>query len=246
MSEIHPLAIIHEGAQLGTGVTVGAFTIIGEDVHLADGTSIGSHTAIGMDGPVGSVEIGPGSVIRSHSVIYRGVEIGSGLSTGHRVTIREGSQIGNDVKIGTLSDIQGNCTIGNHTRLHSNVHVGQLSQIGNFVWIFPYVVLTNDPHPPSDGMHVGAILEDYCSIATMSVVFPGVTIGRGALVGASSLVTKDVRPDAVVAGIPAADRGDASKILLTDGSGPAYPWRRHFHRGYPDEVVAEWREEFDL
>lgn len=246
MPEIHPTAIIHPDAHLGRDVAVGAFSMIGPTANLGDGVSIGSHSTIGTDGPDALVSIGPNAVVRSHSVIYNGVEIGPDFSTGHRVTIREGSRIGNDVKIGTLSDIQGNCTIGDHTRLHSNVHVGQLSLIGNFVWIFPYVVLTNDPHPPSDGMHVGATLEDYCSIATMTVVFPGVTVGRGALVGASSLVTKDVRADAVAAGAPAIDRGDASNIQLTDGSGPAYPWRRHFHRGYPEEIVAEWREEFDL
>ena len=44
-----------------------------------------------------------------------------------------------------------------------------------------------------------------------------------------------------MAGVPARDLGPASAIKLRDGTdGPAYPWRRHFHRGYPPEVVAQW------
>jgi len=87
-------------------------------------------------------------------------------------------------------------------------------------------------------------VEDFAVIATMSVVLPGVTVGRDSLVGAQSMVNRDVRRGSVVAGVPAVDRGDASAIMLRDGSGPAYPWRRHFRRGYPDEVVSRWQGEF--
>lgn len=245
MSEIHPTAIVHSSATLGNDVSVGAFSIIGADTQVGDGTDIGSHCTVGTDGPASETVIGPGALVRSHSVIYRGAVIGSDFSTGHHVTVREVSMIGDRVRLGTLTDIQGRCTIGHDTRMHSNVFVPEYSTIGNYVWLFPHVVLTNDPHPPSDGMHVGATLEDYCSIAASSVLFPGVTIGEGALVGASSLVTRDVRPGVVVAGSPATERGEASEIELKDGSGPAYPWRRHFHRGYPEDVVAEWRNEFE-
>jgi acetyltransferase-like isoleucine patch superfamily enzyme len=124
------------------------------------------------------------------------------------------------------------------------VHISQKSDIGDFVWIFPFVVLTNDPHPPSDGFLAGVTVEDYAVIATMTVILPGLTIGRSALVGAHSMVNRDVRPGAVVAGAPAADRGDASAIQLRNGSGSAYPWHRHFRRGYPEDVVAGWDAEF--
>ena len=246
MSDIHPTAVVHEDAAMGIGVSIGAFSIIGSGVTLGDEVSVGSHCTISTDGPAGPTTIGARSLIRSHCVIYRGVSIGSDFSTGHHVTVREGSVLDDRVRLGTFTDVQGRCSIGHDTRLHSNVFIPEYSSIGNFVWIFPHVVLTNDPHPPSDDMHVGVTLKDYCSIAASAVIFPGVTIGEGALVGASSLVTRDVRPGAVVAGTPAVDRGDASDLALTDGSGPAYPWRRHFHRGYPEEIVAEWREEFDL
>ena len=162
------------------------------------------------------------------------------MVTGHRVTVRERTVAGENFQIGTLCDIQGHCKIGDFVRFHSNVHIGQVSEIGNFVWIFPYVVLTNDPHPPSN-VSRGVRIEDYAAIATMSVVMPGVVVGSGALVGAHSSVNRDVSSDTVVAGSPAKFICNAKDIKLKDGSGrDAYPWRNHFWRGYPEHIVTKW------
>ncbi len=111
--------------------------------------------------------------------------------------------------------------------------------------MFPYTVFTNDPHPPSDGYLSGVTVEDYVVIATMVCLLPGVQIGTRALVAAHSLVTKDVDRDTVVGGVPAKRLAATSDILLKDGSGrSAYPWMRHFHRGYPADVVRMWAEQF--
>ena len=244
---IHPSAIIHPDAQLGENVTVGPFTIIHANVRIGANTVIGSHCELGhpvFRGSSSPLEIGPDSYIRSHSLFYEGSSFGERLVTGHRVTVREGTRAGANLQIGTLSDIQGTCEIGDYVRFHSNVHIGQHSKIGNYVWIFPYVVLTNDPHPPSDVM-MGATVKDFVAIATMSVVLPGVTIHEGVLIGAHSSVARDVEADMVAVGAPAKVVCPTSQVKLRDGSGqPAYPWRRHFHRGYPDAAVAQWLAEF--
>lgn len=87
-------------------------------------------------------------------------------------------------------------------RLHSNVHIGQLSRIDDFVWIFPYVVLTNDPTPPSENF-VGVHVHSFAIVATGAIVMPGLEIGQDCLVAAGAIVTKQVEPYAVVAGNPA-------------------------------------------
>ena len=64
---------------------------------------------------------------------------------------------------------------------------------------------------------MGAIIDDYAAIATMSIVMPGVRVGKGALVGAHSSVARDVEPDTVVAGAPAKFICETSKLKLKDG-----------------------------
>jgi acetyltransferase-like isoleucine patch superfamily enzyme len=244
---IHPSAIVSSKAILGSSIIVGPFTIIHDNVVIGDGTTIESHCVIGHPTPMAAgkpLVIGKSSLIRSHSIFYEGSTFGDSLVTGHGVTVREQTQAGKSFQIGTLGDIQGRCLIGDYVRFHSNVHIGQHSEIGNYVWIFPYVVLTNDPHPPSD-VQMGVTIEDFAAIATMSIVLPGVRVKKGALVGAHSSVARDVEEDTVVAGAPAKFICETSKLKLKDGSGAsAYPWRKHFHRGYPEEVVVAWLKEF--
>lgn len=245
---IHKTAIISSGAEIGQNVSIGPYSIIHKNVIILENTSIGSHCELGIESPLSSglpLIIGPNSVIRSHSVFYESSKFGANLVTGHNVTVRENTIAGKGLQFGTLSDIQGHCEIGDFVRMHSNVHIGQGAKVGDYIWIFPYVVLTNDPHPPSD-VRLGVVLEEFSIIATMSVILPGVTVAKGTLVGALSNVGEDTGEDMVVIGNPAKTICHTSKIKLKDGSGlAAYPWRRHFHRGYPEDVVKQWLEELD-
>lgn len=242
---IHPSAIIERGAKIGRGCKIGAFTIIGANAQIGEESEIGSHCEIGVHAgvlPESPLLIGDRARIRSGSIIYQGSTFGSDLRTGHRVTVREGTQAGEGLQIGTLSDLQGHCHIGDFVRLHSNVHIGQKSSIGNYVWIFPYVVLTNDPHPPSTEVQ-GCRIEDFAVIATMSTILPGRTVGKDALVGAMSLVRENVPDGMICSGVPGRIVGPTSRVRFRGTDEPVYPWRRHFHRGYPEHVVAQWLAE---
>lgn len=235
-SFVHPTAIVHEKAQLGDGVTIGPFTIVTEHASIGSGCEIGSHCVIG-EGDHGPLSIGSGATIRSHSVIYSGSSFGDDLETGHRVTLRERLTVGRNLRVGTLSDFQGHAVIGDFVRCHSNVHIGQTSTIADFVWIFPYTVLTNDPHPPSDGCMQGPTIERCAVIGTMVTVLPAVRIGRDSLVAAGSTVTKDVAAERVVVGSPARDVAATSEVVCREGNfEQPYPWWSHFRRGYPTDV----------
>ena len=240
---IHSTAIVSPDARLSDFVEVGPFTIIHGNVEIGPNSKIGSNCELGLPTALGDgspLKIGTGATIRSHSIFYESSSFGDNLTTGHRVTVRELTRTGRNFQIGTLCDIQGHCDIGDYVRFHSNVHVGQQTSIDDYVWVFPYVVFTNDPHPPSMVMQ-GVRVKKFAAIATMTTILPGVTIGEGALVGACSSVTKDVGDHRIVVGNPATDKGETSKIKLKDGSGrSAYPWTQHFHRGYPEDVVARW------
>ena len=140
---------IDPSAKIGEGVRIGDNTVIYANVEIGDGTVIANDCVIGE--PLSSYYnsedyvqpetiIGSDSLIRSHAIIYASAKIGNDFSCGHRVTIREKTVLGNHCRVGTLSDIQGDCTIGDYVWLHSNVHIGKMSLIGNFVFIYPYVV----------------------------------------------------------------------------------------------------------
>lgn len=242
--------LIFNNVILGKNVVLGHGAIIYPNVELGDHTIIGPYCTIGeptsafYNEGAGCVEkhhfkktyIGPNSVIRSHSVIYEDVEIGEGFQTGHRVTIREKSIFGINCSIGTLSDVQGTVTIGKYVRLHSNAHIGQHSIIEDYAWIYPYVVLTNDQHPP---VYVprGVTIKEYAVVATSSVILPGIVIGKNALVGAHSVVTKDVADEMLVVGNPAKVKCNVREIKDEKGN-QIYPWKDHLkeYRGYPWQV----------
>ena len=240
---IHPSSYISPGARIGADVHIGPFSIVHADVALGDRVKIGAYCELGIPTPLATgtpLVVGDDSFIRSHSVFYQSSSFGSGLVTGHRVIVRENTRAGLGFQIGTSSEIQGDCSVGNYVRFQSNVFVGKKTTIGNFVWILPYVVLTNDPTPPSNVM-VGCTIEDFASISASSVILPGVIVGHHSLVAAQACVTRNVAPHTVVAGVPARAIGKTQSIKLRDGSGMnAYPWTGHFTRGYPAAVVAEW------
>jgi acetyltransferase-like isoleucine patch superfamily enzyme len=182
-------------------------------------------------------------VIRSHSVLYADVTIGANFESGHHVTIREGTRIGDGVRIGTSCDLQPEVTIGNHARLHSNVFVARGSTIEELTWLFPYVILIDDPHPPSDTCTRGPIVRRFAVVCARSTIFPGVEIGEGAVVGAASLVRHDVAPGTVVVGAPAKVIAEATEVVCHEEKlDRVYPWWLHFRRGYPDGVLPDANE----
>lgn len=238
MSYISSLSYIEPDVIIGENCTVEAFSILRSGVVLGDNVKISSHCDIGIPSQLANSRnliIGNNSIIRSHSVMYIGSNIGKFLTTGHHVTIRENSEIGSHVQIGTLSDLQGDCTIRNYSRIHSNVHICKMSEIGEFVWLFPYVLLTNDVNPPSD-IRVGVTVQDFAIVASKSTLLPGVVVGFGSLVGANSLVSKNIPPEMVAVGMPARIVKRTDEIININDGLPAYPWPRHFKKGYPEEL----------
>ena len=109
--------------------------------------------------------------------------------------------------------------------------------------IYPFVVLTNDPTPPSNSL-LGVNISSYAQISVFSVLLPGVSIGEHALVGAQSTVARDVEPYSLVIGNPAKHVKDVRDIRSRQTGEPHYPWPYRFERGMPWEGVKydKWLE----
>ena len=96
--------------------------------------------------------IGDGAIIRSHTVIYAGNEIGENFQTGNKVNVRELNRIGDNVSIGTLSVVEHHAQIGNNVRIHTQAFIPEFSVLEDGCWIGPNVVLTNAKYPLSPGV----------------------------------------------------------------------------------------------
>jgi acetyltransferase-like isoleucine patch superfamily enzyme len=162
-----------------------------------------------------TLRIGARACIRSGTVIYAGSAIGDLFTTGHNVVVREENRIGDEVSIWGSSTIDYGCRLGNRVKVHTNVYIAQFSVLEDDVFLAPGVVLANDPHPgcprSRDCMR-GPTIKRAAQIGVNVTIVPFVTVGEGALVGAGSVVTKDVPARAVVYGNPARVVGDVGEL----------------------------------
>ena len=191
-----------------------------ENVTLGESTVVEDFCVIGV-APRGAREgdlptrIGAGAVIRSHTVIYAGNEIGRNFQTGNKVNVRESNVIGDNVSIGTLSVVEHHVRIGNNVRIHTQAFVPEFSVLEDGCWIGPNVVLTNAKYPLSPGVKeslAGPVIRKGAKIGANATLLPGVEIGENAIVGAGAVVVHDVPAGAVVVGNPARIIKDVSKL----------------------------------
>ncbi|MBX2860074.1 MAG: N-acetyltransferase [Vampirovibrio sp.] len=108
--------------------------------------------------------------------------------------------------MGSGTVVEHHVKIGRGVRLHSQVFVPEYSILEDEAWLGPNVVLTNAKYPQSQQVKStlkGPHIKTFAKIGANSTLLPGITIGAHALVGAGSVVTKDVPDYAVVSGNPA-------------------------------------------
>jgi len=187
---------------------------LGENCVLEDFCLIGVAPRGAREGEL-PTRIGDGAVIRSHTVIYAGNEIGMNFQTGNKVNVRESNHIGDNVSIGTLSVIEHHVHIGNNVRIHTQAFIPEFSVLEEGCWIGPNVVLTNAKYPLSPGVKeslAGPIIRKGAKIGANATLLPGVEVGENAIVGAGAVVVHDVPTGAVVVGNPARVINDVSKL----------------------------------
>ena len=148
-----------------------------------------------------------------HSLIAPDVKLGENVKI-YAFTNLYGCEVGDDSKIGTFVEVQKGAKIGKHCKVSSHTFICEGVTIGNEVFIGHGVTFTNDRFPQAtnedgsaqtddDWEVVETIVENRASIGSGATLLCGITIGESSLVGAGSVVTKDVPPRTIVAGNPA-------------------------------------------
>ena len=125
-----------------------------------------------------------------------------------------GCAIGDDSKIGTFVEIQKNATVGKNCKISSHTFICEGVHIEDNVFVGHNVTFINDKTPRSvnedgsmqsekDWQVIQTYIKKGASIGSSATIMCGVTIGERAIVGAGAVVTKDVPPNSIVAGVPA-------------------------------------------
>jgi len=194
-ARIHASAVIEDGARIGAGCEVGPFCVIGGRVHLNDGVELKSHVVV-----TGVTEIGAHSVLFPYACIgeipqdlkYEGEE--TRLVIGARNRIREGVTINTGTRGGG-----GVTRVGDDGLFMTGAHVGHDAQVGNRVVMANQAALAGH-----------CVVEDDVIIGGLSGIHQFVRVGRGAIIGAVTMVTNDVIPYGLVQG----PRGDLDGLNL--------------------------------
>ncbi len=183
MTQIHPTAIVEEGAQLGQDTVIGPYSVVGPHVVLGDRVTVKSHAVITGRTSIGEdTEIFPFAVVGEvpQDLKFDGED--TELIIGKRNVIREHAQL----HVGTAGG-GGVTRIGDDCLLMGGCHIAHDVHVGN------RLILAN-----SSALAGHAVVEDDVVIGGLSGVHQFVRIGRGAIIGGMTRIVRDVIPFGLV------------------------------------------------
>ena len=190
-------AVIYENVRIGKNAEIEDFVVLGKPPW---GKRSGELELV----------LGDSAVLRTHTIIYAGNTIGDYFQTGDSARIREYNQIGDSVVIGAGSIVETHCILKNNVRIHSNCYIPEYTHVEEDAWIGPAVTMVNTAHPPCPASDErgfpclsSPLIKRRAKIGAGCVLLPGITIGEGALIGAGSVVSRDIPPNSVAYGNPA-------------------------------------------
>jgi len=169
--------------------------------------------------------------INEHAVVDDNVTIGEGTKIWHFSHIQEGAVIGRNCVLGQNINVANNVHIGDYCKIQNNVSIYEGVTLEDYVFCGPSMVFTNILDPRCKYPQVGAeyyvktLVKEGVSIGANATIVCGHTLGRHCMIGAGTVVTKDVPDFALVVGNPGRIIGwvsEAGKRLNFDKNGFAY------------------------
>lgn len=158
----------------------------------------------------GRVNLSSDHFAHETAIIEDGAAIGAGTVIWHHSHVRAASEIGRDCTLGKNVYIDVGVVVGNRVKIQNNVSLYSGVAVHDDVFIGPSVVFTNDRFPRADSTHfvkLPTVISRGASVGANATILCGCTVGEYAMVGAGSVVTRDVASYALVAGNPARQVG---------------------------------------
>jgi len=212
-----PDAIVEDGATVGSGSTIGHFSVIESGARIGNDCAIGHHVVVHSGSVVGDgvrvdagtvigklpmrspnsattsdralapASIGDGCLVGAGVVIYAGSTLGRRVLVADLATIREDVTVGDFTIVGRGVAIENRCSVGRYCKLETNAYIAAYSTIEDRVFIAPGVITSNDNF-------LGRTAERFKH-------FKGAVVRRGGRIGAGAVLLPgvEVKPDAVVA-----------------------------------------------
>lgn len=183
--------------------------------------------------------------VHPSAIVDEGAEIGAGSRIWHFVHVCSGAKIGRDVSIGQGVFVAGKVTVGDKCKIQNNVSLYDGVTLGRGVFCGPSCVFTNVVTPRAeyerkDEFAVTAV-GDGATIGANATIVCGHTIGAYCLIAAGAVVTKDVKPHALMAGVPAQRIGWVSHAGRRLGDDMmCLEEKRHYREtddGYLEEII---------
>lgn len=224
-ARLAPDVLLGESCVIEAGVSIGSGTVIGHHAVICKDTQIGENVRIDAFACVGKLpmqaknsavttlkelppaKIGAGSIIGTSVVLYRGAQLGEGCLAADFAVIREEVSVGDLTIIGKGATIENQCTVGKRTKIQTNAYITAYSVIGDYCFIGPCVVTSNDNCAGRTKARFaafrGVTVLNGGRIGAGAVILPGKIIGEDSLVAAGSVVTHNVPSKMIVAGNPA-------------------------------------------
>ena len=207
------------------GAVIGAFAVIHGGTTIESRARVEDHTVVGQpelgyaighsyDGAGGSTTIGDNAVVRAGAVLYAGVHIGTDTVVGHGTLLRTGCHVGAQTQLGHHLTVERASRIGRGVRCSPGSHLTGATRIADRVFLGAGVRTVNDNRlvwrdPTRRPVLMAPQFGTGAKVGSGCVVLAGVTVGEYALVGAGSLVTRDVPARALAFGHPARVHADA-------------------------------------
>jgi acetyltransferase-like isoleucine patch superfamily enzyme len=211
--------VLGEGVVIGADVEIGANVVIHDGTRIGDGVVVQDNVVLGKQPklskrstskkkqPLAPLEIGAGAAVCSGAVVYAGTVLGPDVIIGDQASVRERCTLGEGVVVGRGVCVENDVPIGAFTKIQSNSYITAYSELEDHVFIAPCVTTTNDNFMGrTEARHAqikGAVIRRGARIGGGVVILPGIEIGAEAFVAAGALVTRDVPPGKLVAGLPA-------------------------------------------